>query len=155
MPRDPKPVQGLLRGAALASIMAQLDSQGRLLRAVREGLPAFLSIHCRHCIAKGDRLLIYADSPAFASQVRFYGPGLLPRIEQSIGLRFRDIQVRNLLDAAPMDAINKKPRAVPPARGVSELLRESAENAAHEEITEALLRLSRTLAKGRNGKDSP
>lgn len=136
----------------MAALRAELEVQGRMLQAVRRGLPDFLGSHCRHCVIKGDRLLIYVDSPAWGSQLRFQAPSLLPHLEQTTGRRFRDIQIRNLLPAAPANAA-EKPRAVLPGPGVSELLRETAESTSHEDIREALLRLSRTLDKVREGKD--
>jgi hypothetical protein len=153
MADKPESAHSLLKGGVMAALRAELEVQGRMLQAVRRGLPDFLGSHCRHCVIKGDRLLIYVDSPAWGSQLRFHGPSLLLHLEQTTGRRFRDIQVRNLLPAAPTSTA-EKPRAVPPpGPGVSELLRESAENAPHEDIREALLRLSRTLEKAREGKD--
>jgi hypothetical protein len=147
MPGSPAPLKGFLDNAALASIRAQLDVQGRLLRVVRQGLPEFMGSHCRHCVLKEDCLLIYVDSPAFASQVRFYGPSLLAHIESAAGLRVRNIQVRNLLPAAPKPA--EKIRPAPPSQATGEMLRTAAENSPSGEIKDALLRLSQTLEEMR------
>jgi hypothetical protein len=149
MPGNPIPLSGLLGSVGLASIHAQLEGQERLLRAVRQGLPDFLRGHCPHCVAKDDRLVLYVDSPAFASQVRFFGPSLLAHLEQATGQRFRDIQIRNLLPAAPRPGA-KRP-ITPPAPGITEMLRATADNSSSGEIRDALVRLSQTLDRLRRG----
>jgi hypothetical protein len=140
----PKSVQALLGGAALATIRAELAEQARLLGAVRECLPDFLGAHCFYCVAKGERLIIYVDSAAWSSQLRFYGPDLLDRLEQSIGYRFKEVQVRNLLSVTGASAAPSKPRLTPSAEKTIEVLRQSAENAP-QELKEALQRLSRCI----------
>jgi hypothetical protein len=119
--------------------------QAEILRRVRQALPDFMGLHCRHCVVRDERLLIYMDSPAFASQLRFYAPSLLEKLDVGSGPRIRDIQVRNLLAVAPEPGSSQpKPRnARSSASG--EALVAAAEGMASEEIKAALLRLGRTL----------
>ena len=144
VPGKPQPVRALLESSALASIRAELAEQARLLRTVREGVPEFLSAHCLYAIAKGDRLLIYVDSPAWGSQLRFYGPSLLERLERTTGYGFKELQVRNLLSAVGSPARRSEPRLAPPQAALGELLRRSAETAPGE-LKEALKRLCRAV----------
>jgi hypothetical protein len=148
MTDKPKPVQALLGGTALTSIRAELEAQARLLQALRDSLPDALGEHCRHCVAKNDRLTIYVDSPAWSSQLRFYGPSLLTHLEQSVGYRFKNIQIHNLLRAQGAGIGPVKPPLVPPVRGVSEILRQNADSSPPE-IKEALLKLSRAIDSAR------
>jgi hypothetical protein len=146
----PEPVAALLKGSAWASVQAELELQARLLAAVRGDLPDSLAPHCRHCVASAERLIVYADSPAFASQLRFCGPNLLAAVESATGRRFREFRVRTVLDARP------RPDPTPPAPAVTAgtaaaLVRESAATAASTDIKEALLRLGRTLDRARGG----
>jgi hypothetical protein len=152
MSDKPEPVASLLRGSAISSVTAQLDLHRQVLGAVRQALPDFLAAHCLDCVVKGERLIVYAGSPAWTSQLRFYGPQLLPRLEQATGRRFTEIQVRNLLPASSVPP--KQSSFVPPSEGVGVLLRESAETAASEEIRKALLRLVRTLETTQRNQDS-
>jgi hypothetical protein len=144
MPKHPEPVRGLLKGHSFAALRARLDRQARILAAVHPLLPEALRAHCLHCVDKGERLILYVDSPAFAFPLRFHAPALVPHL-QAQGFDFREIQVRNLLTAgtpAPAD----RPRPVPASPRIGELLLESAENAASDGLKEALSRLGRTVA---------
>lgn len=145
MPGKPEPLRTLLGSSALAPLRAQMERQERLLQAVRRGLPEFLADHCRHCVAKDDRLLIYVDSAAWGSQLRFYGPSLLAHLEQSAGYRFRDVRLRSLVQTSERES----PKRRVPAASAGAIVRESAENSTSDEIREALLRLSRTLERYR------
>jgi hypothetical protein len=145
MSGHPEPLKGFLDNSALAALRAQLDLQGQVLRAVRQGLPEFMASHCRHCVLKEERLVIYVDSPAFASQVRFYGPTLRLHLETALGRRIGDIQVRNLLPAAPSPT--EAVRFALPSRGTGAIVRAAAENSEPGELRDALLRLSRTLER--------
>ncbi len=155
MPDNPEHVRQHFRGEAMSIIQAELANQARMLRVVRQGLPDFLGGHCQHCVVEGNRLLIYSDSPAFAYQLRFYGPSLLSKIEEATGQRFQDVRIRNLLPAGPAQAYEKPHVFVPPSPSVGVSLRESAENSPHEEIREALLRLSRAVEEASKGKPEP
>ncbi|MGZ8217163.1 DciA family protein [Methylomagnum sp.] len=142
----PEPARRFIKGDILASLGSQLAEQNRLLQAVQACLPEFLASHCRHCVPKGERLLIYADTPAFASQLRFYGPSLLARLEEITGRRFREFQVRNLLSVMAPPKSKPPPALQPPTSRAVKTLRDGAANSP-DEIGEALLRLSRTLLK--------
>ncbi|HYE35835.1 DciA family protein [Methylocaldum sp.] len=148
MARQPESVAGLLRGSAIQAISAQIERHRRVLSAARKALPGFLADHCVDCVIKPDQLILYVDSPAWASQIRFYALHLLPRIEQSTGHRFRNLQIRNVLPAViePLD----KPLFVTPPGFVAELLKSSASSTSSGELKEALLRLSQTVQALRN-----
>lgn len=145
MSSSPQTLRRILDSSALATIRARMDIQARLLFVVRQGLPEFLAEHCRYCVDKDDNLLIYMDSPAWGSQLRFYGPGLLNHVTQATGRRFRDLRVRSLLPTLPTEAA--RPPVRPPARSLGESVRVSADHVASADLREALLRLSRTLEK--------
>jgi hypothetical protein len=144
MAAKPEPARRFVKGDVLSPLSAQLAEQQRLLQAVRSNLPEFLAPHCRHCVPRGERLLIYADTPAFASHLRFYGPNLLMRLEQATGQRFRECQVRNLFSVIA-EAKGKPPSPIHrPAPKVVNAIRDDAIN-RQDEVGEALLRLCRAL----------
>jgi hypothetical protein len=139
----PESVAGLFQGAGIQAIRNQIKKHHRVLDVARKVLPGFLADHCVDCVIKPDQLILYVDSPAFGSQIRFYALHLLPKIEQSIGYRFKDLLIRNALPAAtkPPD----KPNFVSPPGFVADLLISSASSTSSEELKEALLRLSKTV----------
>lgn len=152
MAAKPEPVQRFVTGDVLSSLGAQLAEQQQLLRFVQSNLPTFLAPHCRHCVQSGERLLIYADNPAFASQLRFYGPNLLTRLEQATGRRLRECQVRNLLSVIAMPKGKPSSPIRRPKPKVVNTIRYSAIN-RRDEVGEALLRLCRALDRAGSGKD--
>lgn len=151
MAAKPEPASRFIKGDILGSFSAQLAEQSRLLRAVQAELPTFLAPHCRHCVLKGERLLIYADTPAFASQLRFYGPSLLIRLEQTTGNPIKEFQVRNLLSVIAVPKGKPPSPVVLPTSRTTKKIRESGANRP-DEIGEALLRLSQTIEQARLNK---
>lgn len=145
MPDNPETVAHLLRGAGLAALRTEAERQGRLLFEVRKLLPDDLTAHCLHCLPKGERLIIYADSPAWGFQLRFHASFLLTQLAETAGYRFRDVQVRNLMSV--QKPAHQTTEVVPPSVAVGELLKRSAETTSSSEIKAALLRLSHTVEK--------
>jgi len=146
--RQPESVTGLFQGATIRAIRTQIEKHHRVLDVARKALPGFLADHCVDCVIKPDQLILYVDSPAWASQIRFYALHLLPRIEQATGQRFRDLLIRNVLPVAAKP--RGKPDFVSPPGFVAELLKSSASSTSSGELKEALLRLSGTVQALRN-----
>lgn len=146
--RQPESVAGLFQGAALRSIRSQIEKHRQVLDAAKKALPKFLADHCADCVIKPDRLVLYADSPAWAAQIRFYAPPLLSKVQQSTGYRFQDLVIRNALPVATKP--RHKPASISSPGFVAELLKDSALSASSGELKEALLRLSETVRTLRN-----
>lgn len=133
----PRNIGGWLSGPHWVDLQARLKQQGDLLETLRQALPPELASHCRHCVPKAERLLVYVDSPALAFQVRFFGPSLLDAVALATGRRFRHLQVRQLWSG---------PSAAGPA-GAQEPTGESAPRPPSASLEEALERLAATVAR--------
>jgi hypothetical protein len=146
--RQPESVAGLFQGAAIQALLIQAEKHRRVLDVAKRALPGFLADHCVDCVVKPDRLILYVDSPAWASQIRFYALHLLSKVQQSTGCRFNDLLIRNALPAAarPLD----KPVLTLPSGFAAEVLKNSALSTSSGELKEALLRLSATVQALRN-----
>lgn len=147
MSRDPTPVNSLLERQDFAAMRAQLEFQSRLLQAARLALPENLRSHCVHCVARDDSLILYADSPAWACQLRYYGPHLRLAVEAASGCSYREIRVRNLLPTITGQV--PRPRPTPPSAATVEHVRNCAESTTIPEIREAWKRLEQTLENAR------
>jgi len=143
MTHQPEAVAGLFQGAAIQAIRTRIAKHRRVLGAAKRALPGFLADHCVDCVVKPEQLILYVDSPAWASQIRFYALHLLTRLEQSTGHRFNDLQIRNALPTGTKPL--GKPASVSAPAFVAELLKSSASSTTSREIKEALLRLSETV----------
>jgi hypothetical protein len=144
MSGKPESFKNLLRNSTLQSVQAQLEIHRQTLATVRRILPEFLGAQCVDCVVKGDRIILYTGSSAWTTQLRFYGPQLLSRLNSMSGQRFMEIQFRNRLPFSFESSRKPNPPTLPP-QSVSDSLRESANNSSSQEIKEALLKLSKTI----------
>lgn len=148
MSDKPTSADKFLHGEAMAGIRTELGRQARMLEAVRRCLPEFLAEHCRHCVVKDEQLLIYVDAPSWGAQLRFCLPDLRVLLARSTGQDFRQIQVRTVVPAESL-AVKKPSSYVPPSPSANQAIQEAIEASPHEDIREALRRLSLALERAR------
>lgn len=134
-----------LRSASvLESMQATLADQTRMRALVHSLLPANLAPHCLSVQSKDGQLLIYADSSAWASRLRFFTRDLTVRLREA-GLTVKKITVRVLL------ANPERPKPSRCARQLSAdnaaLLAAVAEGINDTELANALRRLSRHVRR--------
>lgn len=140
-----RPVGGYLDNSTLATLASELEKQGALLQRLRKQLPDFLGQHCIHCIHKSGKLVVYVDSAAFATQMRFHTPALLPAIREATGLAFTSLQIRTILhrESTPSDP----PVNIAARRKAGHHVLSVAEDHPDGDIQAALWRLGKTLSK--------
>ncbi len=127
----------------LAALLAQARLHDRLLGKIRQTLPEPLGAHCLYCVLRrGGQLILYTDSAAWASKLRFYQSELRSAVGELGPLN--SIQVRVLL---PTGRVEKPPRLSIPAPEVLDQLEQNAATAADPQIKRALQRLARTLRR--------
>ena len=84
MKAKPRPVRQLLEQSdATQSLMRQLQQQRRLLALVRKCLPPAMARHCADARPNGSVLTLFAESPVWASKLRFSAPKLLGEIRRA------------------------------------------------------------------------
>jgi len=132
-----------------ASLLALAWHHQELLERVRRFLPEPLGAHCVACIASGPRLALYADTPAWAFQLRFLAPQLLSELRDSAGLAIAAVEVRTTVNTT-----RPRPSAPPrlPSLRVAELVSGYAAEPADDALAAALHRLGKTLAEQREGR---
>lgn len=130
----------------LAHYSSQLEHQLKMLDRVREILPASLAQHVFHCVKNDKKLLIYTDSAAWASQIRFYKNAILEAVAAMNGPVAENLQIRILTDQFdPQKRTAEKPHIPSPENIL--LIRNQSENVVDKELKQALQRLSETLAR--------
>ena len=94
---------------------------------------------------KGRKLVIYTNSAAWASQLRFYSPALLPIINSQTAESIELIQFRILQPDASIHA-QKKPRValLPSANNVG-LIHKNIINTPDSKLKESLFKLNNRL----------
>ncbi len=72
----------LLANNTLASLIAHSRQQEALLKQVRSLLPEPLNQHCCAAIQRDQLLILYADSSAWASRLRYFCRNLSRHLQQ-------------------------------------------------------------------------
>lgn len=93
-PRRLADVLGAPRG--LAPLLAKCRHHARLQRLVQSRLPSFLADHCLACVVNDGQLIVYTDSPAWATPLRFALPAVLTELQNGLEPALRRIQIRIL-----------------------------------------------------------
>ncbi|MEN8167827.1 MAG: DciA family protein, partial [Pseudomonadota bacterium] len=116
------------------------------LKQVRLLLPSPLDDHCSSAVLQNGRLVLLADSPVWASRLRYLSHNLQRQLSQK-GFSIRRIQSRVSI---PEDLVKHQERIrpiTPLSQANSDLLRSVAESMENQELRNALLRLSRHKAR--------
>ena len=141
MPRSPRALTEIMSNPGnLAALVDRVREQARLLARVRQELDSLISTHLVAAAIFDRKLILYADSSAWASRLRF-GSRLLRDTLVRKGLEVEKITVRITLTAG------SKPRDTRVARQLSRrnglLIEKTAEAIDDPELRKALKRLSR------------
>ncbi|MEY2700677.1 MAG: hypothetical protein RIQ52_1432 [Pseudomonadota bacterium] len=104
--------------AAAASLSGRLALHAQVLTRIREALPFSLEPHCHSCVvdADGQRIVLYVEQMAYATQLRFHIPALIRKLQQDASLpmlkALRQIVIRIYF---PEGLLQKQPVSLPPA----------------------------------------
>ena len=145
-PPAPRPLKDVLGSPGIEDLRRHARRLLRLEKAIHGKLPPPLPDHCRVANLHRDELVLQADSPAWASRLRYLAPMLVERLRQDHGLTVTAITVRTRLHNTPPDG--SRPGALRrkmPAR-TSALL-----NALGEQRDDALGRALQRLARHGRG----
>ena len=138
---------------ASAVLLKQLVIHQKILALVHATLPKNLAKQATDCMLKGRKLVIYTNSAAWASQLRFYSPALLPIINAQTSESIELIQFR-ILQPDTSIHVQKKLRAalLPSANNVS-LIHKNIINTPDSKLKESLFRLNNKLKQLHKAKD--
>lgn len=138
-----KSCASLLTGGAgeLGYIIEHSRRLERLSRLVRERLPEALRQHCRLANVTQQSLIMHADSPAWASKLRYYCPQLLADLCQRPDFgQVDDVRIKTV----PQEYL--QPSGQLPRRRLSaaaaDLVRAAATATPSSPLRDALLRLA-------------
>jgi len=142
--KDPAAIGRFLlpESQGLGALMLRAKRLRALSHAVQTHLGAPLSTHCQVANIRGDVLVLQTDSAAWASRLRFLGPGLVAHLARAQGLgklRTTKVLVRPNEDPAP--AASQRQTGI--SGESAALLRNVAQSTEHPALRQALLRLSR------------
>ncbi len=145
MPKHPDTPQAFLQNEVYMTIYKRIEFHAALLKTIKAGLPEMLANQCSHCVVKeGGVVVIFTESQSVASQLRFYAPAILMKLNADPQHSFRKVFVK-LLDP-PEPAVEIKPMNPVSYRTV-EMVRASIHSEPEDQLTMALTRLSDTMER--------
>ena len=139
MSHTPQKIGTLLRVSnTLESLRLELDQQAAISERVRCALAAEASSHLVAARVAGVELLLYVDSPAWATRLRLAGPALLRSLNAQ-HMTARSVRTRVVVPVS----IPAKPTEVGLSAKARHTLAEAACGTSDPALKASLLRLSR------------
>lgn len=129
----------------LAKCMEIIAEQKVLLTVVKSALPAEIAAHVQHCVLSGTRLLVYTESTAWASQIRFFHAAILNKLAESGQKKILALQVR--LDPQIRQPSTKRGARLPSAENINQLRNQVKGRENDDVLTQAIAKLAGTLEK--------
>lgn len=126
----------------LGKIQAKHNFHQQLLRILQTAVPDKLSNHLLYCTDLGNKLTLFTDKSVWASQLRFYQPALLSKLDQHYPNQYQSIQIR-ILQTETQTIRTKKP--VTPGKQSIDLITEASEHQPDDDLKTALKKLACTL----------
>lgn len=132
--------------ATISSLKTEIAQQLSLLKAIRGALPKKLAAQVQHSILKDHELVIYTDSGAWASQLRFYQDAMISAIKSKHLNRTIKLHIKVLNSCHPSTNGSKTTFRLPSKFAIDSIF-EQTQSIKQNEIKAALLKLSATLSR--------
>jgi hypothetical protein len=130
----------------IAFFYSQIELQKRVLLRIHEVLPAAIAKHALHCVINGKKLLVYTDTAAWASQLRFYNSAILAAIAPVTRESVSIMQIKVRSETLSATSLPSRKPMIPSADKIA-LIHEQSLTVSDEQLKQSLLRLSATLKK--------
>ena len=128
----------------MVKCLEKIAEQKQLLRLVRMVLPISIAEHAAHCVLNEARLLVYTDSAAWASQIRFYQEAILSKMHAKGWTKISRIQVKI---TQPVERV-EVPRTVQfPSNDTVIAILSQVDEKSNDVLDLALVNLVKTLLK--------
>jgi hypothetical protein len=137
-----KPLKNYLQiHTKFATIRSQMQQNQASLRLVKGLLPAPLNEHCQSLVLKHNHLILYTDSPAWASKLRYFSRELIARLRNK-HIDINKVSIKIMVDNREVKARRKVREARLLSSENANLLSRVADHTTDPELREALRRLS-------------
>ena len=148
MPQKPPSFKVSLsfKNRTMAYFYSQIEQQQRILQRVQAVLPDALAKQVRHCLIRDKKLLVYTDSPAWASQLRFYNSAILAAIVPLTRTPVEIMQIKIIGGQTGLILGPGRKAKIPSVEKI-ELIRNDSLTVPDNQLKLALLKLSATLEK--------
>jgi hypothetical protein len=130
----------------MAYFYSQIEQQQRILQRIQAVLPGTLAKQIRHCLIRDKKLLIYTDSAAWASQLRFYKSAILAAIAPLTRSPIEIMQIKILAGQTGLILGPKRKAKIPSVEKIA-IIRNDSLTVSDDQLKSALLKLSSTLER--------
>ena len=138
----PLRIDKLLGGGSYASLLKRARILMALDTQIRELLPAPLKEHCRLLAVRNETLVLAAESPVWASRLRFHAPLLVKQLSRLRTVNLRTIRVRVRPSETSAAAPEPRRRANRCSAAAAAAIQQTALSVSDPELKTALLRLA-------------
>ena len=148
MPQKPPSFKMSLsfKNRTMAYFYSQIEQQQRILQCIRSVLPETLAKQVRHCLIRDKKLLVYTDSAAWASQLRFYNSTMLAAIAPLTRAPVEVMQIKIMAGQTGLILGPKRKAKIPSTEKIEDIRNHSL-TVSDNQLRLALLRLSTTLER--------
>ncbi len=130
----------------MAYFYSQIEQHQLIARRIQAVLPDALAKQVRHCLIRDKKLLVYTDSAAWASQLRFYNCAMLAAIEPLTRASVEIMQIK-IIGGQTGLVLGPKRKAKLPSVEKIENIRNDSLAVSDDQLRLALLKLSSTLER--------
>jgi hypothetical protein len=130
----------------MAYFYSQIQQQHLILQRIQAVLPEQLAKQVRHCLIRDKKLLIYTDSAAWASQLRFYNSAILAAIAPLTRTLVEIMQIKIIAGQIGLILSSKRKAKIPSLEKI-ENIRNHSLTVSDDQLRTALLKLSTTLER--------
>jgi hypothetical protein len=148
MPQKPPSFKASLsfKNRTMAYFYSQIQQQHLILQRIQAVLPEQLAKQVRHCLIRDKKLLIYTDSAAWASQLRFYNSAILAAIAPLTRTLVEIMQIKIIAGQIGLILSSKRKAKIPSLEKI-ENIRNHSLTVSDDQLRTALLKLSTTLER--------
>jgi hypothetical protein len=130
----------------IAYFYSRIEQQKQVLHRIHEVLPTVIAKHAIHCVINEKKLLLYTDTAAWASQLRFYNSAILAAIAPVTRESVSIMQIKVRAESLSVLAKPERKPIIPSADKIA-LIHEQSLIVSDEQLKQSLLKLSATLKK--------
>jgi hypothetical protein len=130
----------------IAHFYSRIEQQKQVLQRIHDVLPTVIAQHALHCVVNDKKLLIYTDTAAWATQLRFYNSTILAAIAPVTKESISIMQIKIMMETLRATPLPGRTPIIPSAEKIK-LIHNHSLTVSDQQLKLALLRLSATLAK--------
>lgn len=148
MPQKPPTFKTSLvfKNRIMAYFYNQLEQQHRILQKIQTVLPEALAKQTRHCLLRERKLIIYTDSAAWATQLRFYNSAMTDAVMMLTKTPIESLKIKIITGQTGSVSSNTRKAKLPSIEKIKTIKKDSL-TIEDNQLRFSLQKLSTTLER--------